>query len=312
MRRVLLQRVAVLVPTLLLASFVVFMLLQLVPGDPAVTIAGEQATVEQLAEIRDRLGLNDPLLLQYWHWLTDAVHGNLGTSLTSGEGVVDAIQRTLPPTLHIVIGGLVVAALLGVPAGVAAGRRANTPTDTAIASASSAGVAMPSFWLGLILVSVFALRLDWLPATSFVSITEDPVEAIKHLILPAVAIGVVGAAEIARQLRAVMIEILATDHVRTLRAKGLSERRIVWRHALKNAAVPLLTIIGLQVNRFLGATVVIEAVFGISGLGTLVINATQKHDFPIGQGVILVLVLVVIFTSFVVDISYRIFDPRIR
>jgi peptide/nickel transport system permease protein len=161
-------------------------------------------------------------------------------------------------------------------------------------------------------VSTFALRLGWLPATGTVSFLDDPTESLKHIILPAIAIGVVGAAEIARQLRAVMIEILASDHVRTLRAKGMPERRIVWRHGMKNAAVPLLTIVGLQVSRFLGATVVIEAVFGIPGLGSLIIDATLKHDFPVVQGVVLVMVVVVILTSFVVDISYRLFDPRIR
>jgi peptide/nickel transport system permease protein len=307
-----LQRLGILIPTVLLASFVVFLLLQLVPGDPAIAIAGEQATPEQVAAIRNQLGVNDHLVVQYWHWLSGAVHFDFGTSIISHQSVTDAIGQTLPITLEIVVVAMIFAVLLGIPAGVLAALRANGPADTAVTSGTALGIAMPSFWLGLILVSVFALQLGWLPATGFVRLTADPVESIKHAILPGFAVGIAGAAEIARQLRAVMIEALSSDYVRTLRAKGLSSRAIVWRHALKNSAVSLITIIGLQVNRFLGATVVVEAVFGIGGLGTLVVNATQKHDYPTVQGVVLVMVLLVIVVNLVVDICYRLIDPRIR
>jgi peptide/nickel transport system permease protein len=161
-------------------------------------------------------------------------------------------------------------------------------------------------------VSLFALGLHWFPATGFVGITTDPGQALKSLVLPSIALGIAGAAEIARQLRAVLIEILASDHIRTLRAKGLAERRIVWIHALKGAGVPLMTIIGLQVSRFLGATVVVEAVFGISGIGTLVVNAAQNRDYPVVEGVVIVMALIVILINFAVDVSYRLVDPRIR
>jgi peptide/nickel transport system permease protein len=310
--KIIVHRLLALVPTLLLASLGTFLLLQLVPGDPALAIAGESANAEQLAEIRDRLGLDEPILVQYGEWLTDVLHGDLGDSFTTNEPVTSAIGRTLPTTLHLVIGGLVVALLLGVPAGVISARRPNSPTDTLVTSAASAGVAIPSFWLGLILVSLFAVRLGWFPATGFVGITSDPWASIRHLVLPSIALGLVGASEIARQSRAAMIEVLASDHVRTLRAKGLSRRRIVWRHGLKGSAVPLLTIVGLQVSRFLGATVVIETVFGISGLGALVIRATQARDFPVVQGIVLVMAVIVILTNFVTDVSYRLVDPRIR
>jgi peptide/nickel transport system permease protein len=312
MGRMLVGRVIALVPTLLLASFSVFLLIQLAPGDPAIGLAGENATAERIAEIRHQQGFDRPILEQYWTWLSDVVHGDLGTSITTRESVVSAIERTLPTTLQLVVGALVVAVVLGVIAGVASARRANTAADAVISSVSSAGAAMPSFWLGLVLVSLFALRLDWFPATGFVGITSDPGEALRYLVLPAIALGIAGAAEIARQLRAVLIEVLASDHVRTLRAKGLAERRIVWIHALKGAAVPLMTIIGLQVSRFLGATVVVEAVFGISGIGTLVVNAAQNRDYAVVEGVVLVMALIVILVNFLVDVSYRIFDPRIR
>jgi peptide/nickel transport system permease protein len=312
MRRMLLGRVAALLPTLLLASFGVFCLVQLAPGDPAIALAGENATVRQIDEIRQQQGFDKPLLVQYGRWLSHAAQGDLGTSITSRESVVSAIDRTLPTTLQLVIGGLVVAIVLGVVAGVASARRANTAADAVISSVASAGAAMPSFWLGLVLVSLFALGLHWFPATGFVGITTDPGQALKSLVLPSIALGIAGAAEIARQLRAVLIEILASDHIRTLRAKGLAERRIVWIHALKGAGVPLMTIIGLQVSRFLGATVVVEAVFGISGIGTLVVNAAQNRDYPVVEGVVIVMALIVIIINFVVDVSYRLVDPRIR
>jgi peptide/nickel transport system permease protein len=312
MGRMILGRLAALVPTLLLASFVVFILIQLAPGDPAMTLAGENATVERIEEIRRELGLDRPLIEQYWAWLTHAVRGDLGTSIISQESIASAIARTLPITVQLVVGALLVAVVLGVIAGVASATRPDTAIDAFISSLSAAGAAMPSFWLGLVLVSIFALHLDWLPATGFVGFATDPVRALRHLVLPSIALGAVGAAEIARQLRGVMIEILASDHIRTLRAKGLSERRIVWVHALRGAAVPLVTIIGLQVSRLLGATVVVEAVFGIQGIGTLVVAAANNRDYYVVEGVVVVMALIVILVNFAVDISYRISDPRIR
>ncbi|MBV9604096.1 MAG: ABC transporter permease [Solirubrobacterales bacterium] len=312
MRRLLLERAVWLVPTLLLATFGVFWLIHLAPGDPAITLAGENATARQIAAIRHELGLDQPFLLQYWHWLTHAWRGNLGTSLNTREGVAGAIGHALPVTLQLVLGGLLLAAVLGTIAGIVSARRAGTSTDAAVSTLASAGAAIPSFWLGLVLISMFALGTHWFPATGSVALTSNPGQALRHLVLPSIALGVSGAAEIARQLRAVLIDILGSDHIRTLRAKGLSERRIVWLHALKGAAVPLMTIVGLQVSRFLGAAVVVEAVFGISGIGSLVVGAAQNHDYPVVEGVVVVMALIVIVVNFAVDVSYRIFDPRIR
>jgi len=312
LRRLLLERAVWLVPTLLLATFGVFWLIHLAPGDPAITLAGENATARQIAAIRHELGLDQPFLLQYWHWLTHAWRGNLGTSLNTREGVAGAIGHALPVTLQLVLGGLLLAAVLGTIAGIVSARRAGTSTDAAVSTLASAGAAIPSFWLGLVLISMFALGTHWFPATGSVALTSNPGQALRHLVLPSIALGVSGAAEIARQLRAVLIDILGSDHIRTLRAKGLSERRIVWLHALKGAAVPLMTIVGLQVSRFLGAAVVVEAVFGISGIGSLVVGAAQNHDYPVVEGVVVVMALIVIVVNFAVDVSYRIFDPRIR
>lgn len=312
MGRIVVRRVAIMVPTLLFATFIVFALVKLIPGDPAITILGEGATKERLAEVRQQLGLNQSFFVQYWDWLTSALHLDLGKSILTGETVWGSLKRTFPPTLQIVAGALVVSFGLGIPLGVTAGKKANRAGDQVITTASSLGVAMPSFWLGLILVSLVSLKLGLLPATGFVGITTSPIEALKHVILPSIAIGVVGAAEVTRQLRSVMIEVLASDYVRTLRAKGLPMRRVVWRHALKNCAPQLVTLFGLQVNRFLGATVVIEAVFAISAVGTLAVNATQKHDFRVVQGIVLVMVVIVLLTNLVCDIVVRLLDPRIR
>ena len=250
MRRLLLERLVSLVPTLVLATLGIFWLVHLAPGDPAITLAGQNATAQQIATIRDQLGLDQQFLVQYWHWLTHAVSGDLGTSFSTRESVASEIGNALPPTLQLVVGALLVAVIAGTVAGVVSARRANTATDAAVATLSSAGAAMPSFWLGLVLVSLFALKAHWFPATGFVSITSNPGQALTYLVLPSIALGASGAAEISRQLRAQLIEILASDHIRTLRAKGLSERRIVWLHAMKGATVPMVTIIGLQVRWF--------------------------------------------------------------
>lgn len=307
-----LRRLATLIPTVLLATFVVFGLLQLVPGDPAVVIAGEHATEERLAQIREQLGLNDSFVVQYLNWLQSVVTGDLGTSLLNRADVTEQILRRFPATLTIVAGALVVSVAIGLPLGVAAAVRNGTKGDSAITAASTFGVAIPNFWLGMILVTVFSLGLGWLPATGSVGITESPWQALRHAILPSIALGAVGAAELARQTRSALIGVLSSDFIRTHRAKGLSPRRIVWRHGLRNAGIPIVTTFGLLVNRFLGATVVVEAVFAIPGAGSMIVEATFNLDFPVVQGVVLTMVVIVVVVNVLVDVSYRIIDPRIR
>lgn len=306
------RRLATLIPTILLATFVVFGLLQLVPGDPALTIAGEFATEERLAQIREQLGINDPFVVQYLNWLRDTVTGDLGTSLTNGAEVSEQILRRFPATLTIVGGALLVSLVFGLPMGVAAAVRSGSPRDSVITGVSTLGVALPNFWLGMVLVTIFSLNLGWLPATGSVGITEDLWQAFRHALLPSIALGAVGAAELARQTRSALIGVLDSDFIRTHRAKGLSNRRIVWRHGLRNAGIPVVTTFGLLVNRFLGATVVVEAVFGIPGAGSMIVEATFNLDFPIVQGVVLTMVVIVVLVNVMIDISYRLIDPRIR
>lgn len=308
---VLAKRAVAFLPTVVLASFVVFLLLHLVPGDPALVVAGEQATPDRLAAIRDQLGLDEPFLIQYWHWVQNALAGDLGQSLRTREEVTAALARTLPVTLQLVAGALVIAATLGITSGFIAGQRPGGWLDRGVRAASSLSVALPSFWLGLVFVSVFALRLGWLPASGQTLVVDDPLAGLQSLVMPALALGLVGAGEFARQARSAVIDVLDSDSIRTLRAVGVSERSLLWRHAGRNSAIPLLTVFGLQVTRLLGATVVVEVVFGISGMGSLAASATLQKDYSLIQGVLLVMVLVVTVTNLLVDVAYRFVDPRV-
>jgi peptide/nickel transport system permease protein len=305
------RRLLQIVPVIVLATFIVFGLLQLVPGDPAVTLAGDSASPQRIAEIRQIYGLDRPFLAQYGTWLGHAVVGDLSKSLLSGEPVRDSILHRLPNTLLIVAGALILSLLVGVPLGMAAGMRPESRLDRFILALSSLGVAVPSFWLGMMLVSVFALTLRWLPATGAVSIGDDPAGALRHALLPSIALSAGGIATIAQQLRAAISEVLSSQYVRTLRAKGLSSAAILWQHGLKNVSVPLLTVVGLLINRLLGATVVVEAVFAIPGTGSLVVNAAIGKDFPVVQGVVLTMVVLVIVTNVAVDALYTFLDPRV-
>ncbi|WP_153505963.1 ABC transporter permease [Cumulibacter manganitolerans] len=305
------KRLLAAIPTILLASVVVFLLVQIIPGDPAVTIAGESATHEQVAAIRDSLGLNESLVEQYWSWLTHALQGDLGESLFTHEPVLPALLRTLPVTLTIVVLAFIIAVVVGIVAGVLAGWRANSWIDRIVSALAAIGHSLPSFWFGLILVTSLALTLGLFPASGSVSPLDDLGGAIGYSILPATAMGVVGAAEVARQVRGAMITAMQSDAVRTHRAKGLPQKQVVFR-AFKNCAVPTLTIAGLVFNSFLGTTVVIEAVFGVGGLGGQIVTGTLQKDYPIIQGVVLITAAIVIVVNLVVDILYRVADPRTR
>jgi peptide/nickel transport system permease protein len=310
--RVLGWRLLQTLPVALLATFIVFGLLQLVPGDPAVTLAGESATVERIAQIRAQYGLDRPLLVQYGAWVGHALQGDLSRSLLSGVEVRAAIARRLPDTLLIVLLALGFAFAAGIPLGIAAAVRTGSVADAAVSGLAALGVALPNFWLAMILISIFAVNLGWLPATGSANFAAQPIDALRHALLPAIALGASGVAEVARQLRGGLGEYLNAPAVRTLRAKGLSGAAILWRHGVRNVGVTLLTVAGLLFNRMLGATVVIEAVFAVPGIGTLVVEAARNKDFPIVQGVVLMLVGMVILTNMLVDFLYVLVDPRVE
>ncbi len=309
--RVIRRRLLQALPVLVLATFVVFGLLKLMPGDIAITLAGENATDQRIAEIRALYGLDRPFLVQYGSWLVHAAQGDLSKSLASGEPVAQSIARAFPNTLLIVALAMTVALGLGIPLGMLAASRPDGLRDRVVTSVASLGIAVPSFWLAMILVAWAALDFGWFPATGAVPLKESVPRALHHAVLPALALAAGGVAEVSRQLRSSLVEILSSPPVRTLRAKGLSAGVILWKHGLKNAGVNLLTVATLLFNRMLAATVVVEAVFAIPGMGNLIVNAALTRDLPVVQGVVFVMVLVVITVNLLADLLYTVLDPRI-
>jgi peptide/nickel transport system permease protein len=299
-------------PVILLATFMVFSLLKLVLGDIAATLAGDNASDTRIAEIRKIYGLDRSFLVQYGAWLGHAVQGDLSQSLLSGEKVVTSISRAFPNTLLIVAIALMLALAVGIPMGIVGAIKPNSWVDKLVGIVASLGVAIPGFWLAMILVAEISLKLNWLPATGAKSFAVSPLDAIRHALLPGIAIAAYGMAEVARQLRGSLLEVLSSQYVRTLHAKGLSMTRILWQHGLKNVGVNLLTIISLLVNRMLAATVVIEAVFAIPGLGSLIVRGAIQRDFPIVQGVVFTMVIVVIVVNLIADLLCAAVDPRIE
>jgi peptide/nickel transport system permease protein len=313
MGTLILRRLLSLVPLLLLVSFGVFVLVALVPGDAATTLAGgENATPERVAAVRDQLHLDDPLVSQYGRWLGNAVQGDLGESLFSHVPVVDDIRDRFPITLGLALAALVVGLLIGIPVGVFSALRPGRPVDKASRVGTSLAIAIPNYWLAIELVVLFAVTWKWLPPSGYVKFTEDPWGWLEHIVLPAIALGVWSAASLARQLRASLIDALDTRYVRTAWAKGASTRRVVLKHAMKNAAIPVVTVLGLQIGFLLGGTVIIEQIFSIPGMGPYFIRAVTSFDVPVIQGVAIVFVLITVALSLLVDISYGLLDPRVR
>jgi peptide/nickel transport system permease protein len=308
--RLIARRLWQLLPIIVFATFVVFSLLQLVPGDPALVLAGDYASEQRIAEIRQIYGLDQPFLVQYGVWLLHALEGNLGRSLLTSQPVAELILYRLPNTILIAAYALVIAGVVGISLGVLAATRAGTRIDSFITGLASLGVALPSFWLGMLLVATFSLTYHWFPTTGAVSLTVDPWRALVHATLPAIALAVGVIAELARQVRSAMIEVLNSQYIRTLRAKGLGSGAILWKHGLRNISVTLLTLLGLQVNRLFSGAVVIEAVFAIPGVGSLVATSALNKDFPVVQGVVLVLVVIVILVNLAVDVLNALLDPR--
>jgi len=305
------RRLVQIIPVIVLATFVVFGLLKLVPGDLAATLAGEYATEERVAQIRAEYGLNDPFLVQYGRWLLNAVQLDLSRSFQSNEPVLDQILHRFPTTMLLVVGALLISLTVGIPLGILAATRAGSRLDMVVTSISSFGVALPNFWLAMILVATLSLSWGWFPATGAVRFASDPQGAIWHAVLPSIALAAGGIAEVVRQLRSALIEILSSQYVRTLYAKGLSPAAILWKHGLKNVAVTLLTVIGLLISRLLGGAVVIEAVFAIPGMGSMVVRAAIVKDFPVVQGVVFTMVILVIAINMVIDLLYTVVDPRV-
>jgi len=306
------RRLLVSIPLLAVVSFLVFSIILLVPGDPAVALAGQNPSLAQIQAIRDRLGLNDPFLLQYWHWASGVLHGDLGSSLLTSQTVSASIGARLPTTLSLVFLALLFAAVLGTIVGVVAGLKPGTWIDRVATLGASIGVAMPYFWIGMILVLLFSIQHPILPAVGYVPLTEDPMSWLTHLLLPASALALAPAAVVARQTRASLSTVMQEDFVRTARAKGMTPYKVVGKHALKNAAIPVITAFGNEASRLIGGTVVIEQLFALPGLGQLAVQAVFNRDFPVVQGAVLVAAAMVLLINIIVDVSYGYFNPKVR
>lgn len=304
------RRLVALVPLLGIVSLATFSLVFLIPGDPAERIAGEGATEAQVEAVRTDLGLDKPAYEQFLTFLGNLLQGDLGTSYTFRTPVWDMISARMPITISLTVVAMAFALLIGIPAGVLAARRAGRWQDRVVTVGSTLGLATPNFVLGLLLTLVIGVELQWLPATGYVPMEEGFGLWLKHLVLPGFALGVIAAAEIARQLRASLADVLRQDYVRTAVAKGMLPRTVVWKHGLKNALMPVVTVVGIQTGYLLGGTAVVETIFGIQGLGDFAVRSVLAGDLPSIQGMVVFAVLITVTASLVVDLTYGYLNPR--
>lgn len=307
-----LRRVLAVIPVMLLVAVFVFLLLRLTPGDPAAILAGDMATPAQLERIREAMGLNEPLHIQFIKWIGQLAHGNLGTSLISSTPVSSMIAGRIGPTFSIAILTILMSVALAIPMGVIAAWRHRKTVDYVVMTFSVMGFSVPVFVTGYIFILVFSLKLNWFPVQGYTPLSEGLMPFLGHAFLPALTLTTIYVALIARMTRANMLEVLGEDYIRTARAKGASERRVLFRHALRNAAVPILTVIGTGFALLIGGVVVTETVFNIPGIGRLTVDAILARDYPVIQAMILLTSFLYVLVNLIIDLSYTFFDPRIR
>ncbi|MEQ9672116.1 ABC transporter permease [Coleofasciculus sp. G2-EDA-02] len=328
------KRLLNLLPVLLGITLLVFLFLHLIPGDPATVMLGERATSEQVEALREQLGLNQPLPLQYLTFINNLLHLDFGTSIISGIPIIDEIRTRFPATFELSLAAMIVAVILGIPAGVLAAVYKNRPADNITMIGSLLGVSMPVYWLGLLLIYLFAVTLNWFPPSGRISIeaglTFQPItgfylldailkldinllqDVLAHLILPALTLGTIPLAILARITRSSLLEVLSQDYIRTARAKGIPEYWVILRHGLKNALLPVVTIIGLQFGTLLGGAILTETIFSWPGIGSWIYEGILARDYPIVQGGVVVISIIFVLVNLVVDISYALVDPRIK
>jgi peptide/nickel transport system permease protein len=308
-----LRRILQLAPVLVLASFGIWAMIYAVPGGPVGILVGENATPEQVRAVTAELGLDRPFLVQYWAWLSAALSGDLGRSLHSQQSVASLIAERLPATAQLGVAATLFGLVLGVPVAIISALRPGGWLDRTLSGWSALALGVPTFWLGILLILLFAVELRWLPsASSYVPLWQSPLEGMRNLLLPALTLGVYVSGIFARFLRAALVAELRADYVRTARAKGLPERDVVGRHVMRNALLPFVTIVGLMLAAFIGGAVVTEAVFTYPGLGRLLVQAISTRDYPLIQGAILVILVIYMTINLMVDVLYAYIDPRIE
>jgi peptide/nickel transport system permease protein len=301
-----------LVPVLLIVGIIVFGLMHLTPGDPAAVMLGRDATLEQKEALRERLGLNEPIQVQFLNWFGNALRLDFGESLFIGKPVTEALRERAEPTILLALYALTFSIVIAVPAGVIAAVRANSAIDRLLMVISISGVAIPSFFFGILLILLFAVVLGWLPSGGYVDIGDDPAQHFRYMLLPSLALGFSAAGLLARLVRSTMLDVLNEDYVRTAFAKGLRERHVVLLHAFRNALIPVLTVIGISLAAMLGGAVVIETVFNIPGMGRLLVQSVTRRDIPVVQGAVMTVAAVQVIVMLLLDLVYVYIDPRIR
>lgn len=306
------KRLLMTVPTFLIVAVFVFVLMRLVPGDPAAVMVGDLDDPGVLEEVRRNLGLEEPLVTQFAIWFRNLLHGELGHSIMTGEPVLEAMLRRFGITAQIVFLSIILAVLVAIPAGMLAAWRQNSRLDIATMFTVILCVSVPSFWVGILLILVFGVELQWLPTIGYVPVSEDLAAGVQYLILPVFALLLGEMAALTRMMRSSTIEVLRLEYITHARAKGLPERTVLWRHALPNSFAPVLTLLGLMLGSLLGGAVVIETVFTLPGLGRFLVDGIYARDYPVVQGTLLLVAGIYVLTNLVVDLLYPVFDPRVR
>ena len=308
----LLKKILGLLFVMFIVATIVFFLTRLAPGDPAALMLGDQATAEQIAELRARYGLDKPLLVQFVLWLTEVAQGNLGQSIFLQRPVTQAIWERAEPTFFLALFALGIAALIGIPAGIISAVWRGRVIDQVVSTLAMVSASIPSFWLGLLFIQLFAVRLGWTPVAGYGDPGAPLMMRLYHLLLPAAVLGIVNSALIVRFTRASMLDVLGEDFIRTARAKGITEKRVVLRHGFGNALVPIVTVVGLTGALLIGGAIVTETVFGLPGIGNLIVSSVLRRDYPVIQGALIVVAGIYVLINLTIDLIYALVDPRVR
>ncbi|SDR54941.1 peptide/nickel transport system permease protein [Rhizobiales bacterium GAS191] len=312
MLRFIARRLAGLLVVLLLVATTVFFLTRLAPGDPASIMLGDQARPEDVARLREIYGLDQPVLVQFLLWLKEIARGNLGQSIFLQQPVTTALHDRAEPTFFLALFSITIAALIGIPCGIASAVWRGRAVDQIVSGFALLAANIPSFWLGLVLIQLFAVRLGWFPVAGYGDPGATLAQRLYHLLLPSIVLGLVNSALITRFTRASMLDVLGEDYVRTARSKGLSEQNVVMHHAFRNALVPIITVVGLTAALLIGGAIVTETVFGLPGIGNLVVSAVLRRDYPVIQGTLIVVAAIYVLINLLIDLIYTLVDPRVR
>jgi len=308
----LVRRIATIVPTLVFVTMLIFGLQQLLPGDPAVVLAGEEQDPQVIAYLREKMHLDEPLPMRYFHWVGGVLQGDLGESIRNQQPVLELVLQKLPVTIELAVLAMLIALLIGIPTGIISAVRQGTAWDFGANAFALWGLSTPNFWLGILMILFFSVELGWLPASGYVPLSEDPVANLKAMLMPAFVLGTNIAAVLMRHTRSAMLQVMSADYVRTARAKGLSRRVVILRHGLRNALTPVITLGALELGTLLSGAVLTEQVFTIPGFGKLIVDAVFNRDYAVVQGVVLVTGTTYILLNLLADIAYVIVNPRLR